>query len=338
MATALLPEERALTTLHTIALAVATLASSGTDRRVLLDGSGVCCADLDTPDKLISHAQELRVFANALASTRDPALGLSLGLRMHVSAYGMLGYTMLASRTLRDALTMALGQSALLGTYFKLSLEEDRDEARLVAVGYRYAPELTVFNSELCLTSLLTVLQDLLGTSIRPLRVCLSYRPPLHAATYEQILGCPVEFGASRNALCFDAALLDRTLPLADPVTCHYGLQQCLKLDAQLNSRHDVLDQIRQHLAGNLRDACDLDSVARQLHRSERTLRRHLRQLNTSFQRLLDEVRYDKARQLLVQTDLPIYLIAEQLGYSETASFRHAFQRWSGQSPSLYRR
>ncbi|MCY1368579.1 HTH-type transcriptional activator RhaR [compost metagenome] len=121
-------------------------------------------------------------------------------------------------------------------------------------------------------------------------------------------------------------------------MTCHYGQQQCLKLDAQLDSRHDVLDQIRQHLAGNLREACDLDSVARQLHRSERTLRRHLQRLNTSFQRLLDEVRYDKARQLLIQTDLPIYLIAEQLGYSETASFRHAFQRWSGQSPSLYRR
>ncbi|MFC5694973.1 AraC family transcriptional regulator ligand-binding domain-containing protein [Pseudomonas sp. GCM10022186] len=132
----------------------------------LLEGSDVACADLDTPDKLITHAQELRVFANALACTRDPAPGLSLGLRMHVSAYGILGYTMLASPTLR----------------------------------------------------------------------------------------------------------------------------------------------------------------------------RHLQQLNTSFRRLPDEVRYDKARQLLVQTDLPIYLIAEQLGYSETASFRHAFQRWSGQSPSLYRR
>ncbi|MNF56424.1 HTH-type transcriptional regulator GadW [compost metagenome] len=114
--------------------------------------------------------------------------------------------------------------------------------------------------------------------------------------------------------------------------------QQCPKLDAQFDSRHDVLDQIRLHLASNLREARDLNSVARQLHRSERTLRRHLQQLNTSFQRLLDEVRYDKARQLLIQTDLPIYLIAEQLGYSETASFRHAFQRWSGQPPSLYRR
>jgi transcriptional regulator GlxA family with amidase domain len=53
---------------------------------------------------------------------------------------------------------------------------------------------------------------------------------------------------------------------------------------------------------------------------------------------LLDEVRFDRARHLLTQTELPIYLIAEQLGYSETASFRHAFQRWSGQTPSLYRR
>ena len=47
---------------------------------------------------------------------------------------------------------------------------------------------------------------------------------------------------------------------------------------------------------------------------------------------------FDKARQLLLQTDLPIYLIAVQMGYAETASFRHAFQRWSGQPPSQYRR
>ena len=40
---------------------------------------------------------------------------------------------------------------------------------------------------------------------------------------------------------------------------------------------------------------------------------------------------------MLQQTDLPIYLIAEQLGYSETASFRSAFVRWSGLTPSRYR-
>jgi AraC-like DNA-binding protein len=132
--------------------------------------------------------------------------------------------------------------------------------------------------------------------------------------------------------------LLDRELPLADPVSCHHGVQQCLKLAAQLDCGQDVLEQIRQHLSTNMREASSLERVANHLHRSARTLRRHLTRMNTSYQRLLDEVRYDKARQLLMQTDLPIYLIAEQLGYSETASFRHAFLRWSGQTPSVYRR
>lgn len=336
MAASLLPE-RVLTTLHTVALAVQALADE-VPRTRLLEGSGVACRDLDTPDKLINHAQELRVFANALACTRDPALGLSLGLRMHVSAYGILGYTMLASRTLRDALNLALTHSALLGSYFKLTMEEDGAEARLVATRYRYAPELMVFNSELCLTSLLTVIRDLLGETIRPRRVALPYRPPLHAAAYTERLGCPVDFGAAHTALCFNASLLDRPLPLADPVSCHHGLQQCQRLSAQLTQRHDVLEQIREQLEDNLAEDINLDGIARRLHRSERTLRRHLQRMNTSYQRLLDQVRYEKARHLLLQTDLPIYLIAEQLGYAETASFRHAFQRWSGQPPSQYRR
>lgn len=336
MGLSLLPEERALTTLHTITLAVQQV--SGVPHQRLLQDSGLTSADLQTPDKLISHAQELRVFANALSCTRDPALGLSLGLRMHVSAYGMLGYSMLASPTLRDALHLAMAYPALLGSYFKLSLQEEGDEARLIASGYRYAPELTVFNTELCLASLLTVVRDLLGESIRPRRLQLPFRPPLHAQAYTEKLGCPIDFAAPVSALCFNAALLDRPLPLADPVSCHHGQQQCLKLDAQLNNGHDVLEQIRHQLSSQLPDAGSLERVAGQLNRSARTLRRHLQRLNTNYQQLLDEVRFDKARQLLMQTDLPIYLIAEQLGYSETASFRHAFQRWSGHTPSLYRR
>lgn len=337
MATAQLPEQRTLTTLHTVVLATEVLSQAGIPRDLLLEGSGIAEADLRTAEKLVTHAQELRVFANALQYYRDPSLGLYLGLRMHVSAYGILGYSMLASRTLRDALQLALAYPDLLGTYFRLALQDHGDEVWLSAEGYRYAPELTVFNTELCLTSLLTVVRDLLGESVRPRRILLAYRPPLHAHTYAERLGCPVEFGAPTSALCFGPALLDRPLPLADPVSCHNGLQQCQRQSAELSNRGDVLELIRRHLASHLQESRSLDAVARHLHRSSRTLRRHLQQHNTSYQQVLDEVRYDKARQLLKDTDLPIYLIAEQLGYSETASFRHAFQRWSGYSPSLYR-
>ena len=94
-----LPEERVLTTLHTVALAVQSLQRMGVAADAVLAGSGIAAAELESPTRLISHAQELRVLANALAASADPALGLLLGKRMHVSAYGMLGYTLLASPT-----------------------------------------------------------------------------------------------------------------------------------------------------------------------------------------------------------------------------------------------
>jgi AraC-like DNA-binding protein len=337
-AMAVLPQERTLTTVHTVALAVQGLQHMDLSAERVLDGSGIRPEDLQNPTCLISKAQELRVLANALALSAEPALGLLLGKRMHVSAYGMLGYTLLASRNLGEALRLAIAHPALLGTYFQLDLQTVGDEVRLSASGYRYEASLALFNTELCLASLLTVVQDLLGESVRPQRLLLAYPAPAHAASYGEKLGCPVQFDAGYNALCFSPELLERQLPLADPVSHRHGLLQCMQLEAQLHSRHDLRDLIRQQLAGNLAECSSLERLATRLHRSERTLRRHLQQLNTSFQHLLDEVRYDKARQLLLHTDLPIYLIAEQLGYSETASFRHAFQRWSGLAPSELRR
>ena len=84
-----------------------------------------------------------------------------------------------------------------------------------------------------------------------------------------------------------------------------------MQLETQLHPRHDLRELIRQQLVGDLAACSTLERIASRLQRSERTLRRHLQQLNTSFQHLLDEERYDKARQLLLNTDLPIYLIAE---------------------------
>jgi len=80
-----------------------------------------------------------------------------------------------------------------------------------------------------------------------------------------------------------------------------------------------------------------LDGLARQMNCSSRTLRRHLQALGCSYQQLLDELRFEQAKHLLKQAHLPIHQIAETLGFSETASFRHAFQRWCGVGPRQYR-
>ena len=80
-----------------------------------------------------------------------------------------------------------------------------------------------------------------------------------------------------------------------------------------------------------------LEDVARNLNMSARTLRRKLREENTSFRQLVDELRQDFALRYLRDTDLTVEDIAETLGFSDAANFRHAFRRWTNASPHEFR-
>ena len=53
---------------------------------------------------------------------------------------------------------------------------------------------------------------------------------------------------------------------------------------------------------------------------------------------MLDELRFEVARQLVSDTELPLAQISAALNFSEPAAFTRAFQRWSGSiSPQRWR-
>ncbi|CRM64342.1 Virulence-regulating protein VirS [Pseudomonas sp. 8 R 14] len=273
--------------------------------------------------------------ANAVALRRD--IGLELGRRMHVSSYGMLGYALLTSATFGDALRLALRYPALLGTLFELSLEDDGQRIWFTADGYRENPALATFNVEFCLVSLKVICDDLLGHALPLLGARFEHRAPDYRARYAEHFDCPLAFAASANAFAFDRRWLDQQLPLADPITHRAMAERCRKQNTEFTGRQAWLGRVRQLLAAQLNAAPGIDGLAGQMNCSPRTLRRHLHDLGCSYQELLDELRFERAKQLLGEDQLPIYRIAEQLGFSETASFRHAFVRWSGVAPSQFR-
>lgn len=324
-----------LTTLNAVSLVLSTFKSRGLPDEALLAGSGICAADLSRADARITTHQEMQVCANAVALQRD--IGLELGQRMHVSSYGMLGYALLTSATFGDALRLALRYPALLGTLFELSLVEDGDRIWFTAGDYRENPELTLFNVELCLVSLKVICDDLLGHALPLLGARFEYDAPSYQACYAERFDCPLQFQATANAFAFDRRWLEQPLPLADRVTHQAMAERCRKQNTEFTGREAWLGRIRQLLAAQLHAAPGLDGLAQQMNCSARTLRRHLHHVGCSYQELLDELRFERAKQLLGQVELPIYRIAEQLGFSETASFRHAFVRWSGVAPSQFR-
>jgi AraC-like DNA-binding protein len=324
-----------LTTLNAVSLVLNTFKAEGLPSEALLAGSGICAADLSRADTRITTNQEMRVCANAVALRRD--VGLALGRQMHVSAYGMLGYALLTSATFGDALRLALRYPALLGTLFKLSLEADGERIWFTASDYRENPAMQMFNVELCLASLKVICDDLLGQPLALLGARFEYNAPDYRARYSECFACPLQFDAGTNAFAFDKHWLEQPLPLADAVTHQAMAERCRKQNQEFTGRQAWLGRIRQLLASQLGAAPGIEGLAAQMNCSPRTLRRHLHDLVCSYQELLDELRFERAKQWLAADELPIYRIAEQLGFSETASFRHAFVRWSGVAPSQFR-
>ncbi|WP_095052350.1 AraC family transcriptional regulator [Pseudomonas sp. Irchel s3b2] len=324
-----------LTTLNAVSLVLNTFKAEGLSSEVLLAGSGISAADLSRADTRITTNQEMLVCANAVALRHD--IGLELGQRMHVSSYGMLGYALLTSATLGDALRLALHYPALLGTLFGLSLEEEDERIWLTAGDYRENPALAPFNVEFCLVSMKVTCEDLLGHPLPLLGARFEHPAPDYQARYAERFDCPLQFDAVSNAFAFDKRWLEHPLPLADAITHQAMAERCRKQNTEFTGRQAWLGRIRQLLAAQLSAAPGLDGLAEQLNCSARTLRRHLKDLGCSYQELLDELRFEQAKRMLCEDQLPIYRIAEALGFSETASFRHAFVRWSGVAPSQFR-
>ena len=324
-----------LTTLNAVSLVLDTFQGEGLDRAELLAGSGISPVDLDRADARITTRQEMQVCANAVALRKE--IGLELGGRMHVSSYGMLGYALLTSATFGDALEFAFRYPALLGTLFDLRLREDNESVWLTASNYRNTPSLTLFNAELCLASLKTICADLLGQPLPLLGARFAYPAPSYKALYLDSFACPVRFAAQDHGFGFSRQWLEHKLPLADAVTHRAMAERCRRQNTEFTGRQAWFGKIRQLLGGQLDAPPGLEGLAAQMTCSSRTLRRHLHELGSSYQELLDELRFEQAKRLLAENRLPIHRISEKLGFSEAASFRQAFIRWSGVAPSHFR-
>ena len=68
-----------------------------------------------------------------------------------------------------------------------------------------------------------------------------------------------------------------------------------------------------------------------------RTLNRRLNAFGTTFQQLLDETRFENARQMLEYSAIEVGEISDSLGYAAPGVFSRAFRRWSGTTPAEWR-
>jgi AraC-like DNA-binding protein len=303
-----------------------------------LEGTGISPAMVRDTEAEIVLEQELRLIRNVIAALPHvEGLALEVGARFQITDFGIWGYALFSSRSLREALRTALRYLDLSAVFGELDFDERSNEAYL-RMDYRKVPaDVRPFVIERDAASIWRVQRLIDPRPAPPLRMLFEFPAPPYAQRYQELMGTRPEFDAKETMFVLDRRVFDHPLPQANEATARMCEAECQKLLARRRARSGTSARVRDIILRSPAQAADMEVVAAELCMTSRTLRRHLAGENTSFRTLRDEVLMTLAEELIGTAHMKLAEVAERLGYSDAAAFSHAFKRWKGVTPGAAR-
>ncbi len=300
---------------------------------------GLRQADFENPLHEVSGLDELRFQEEFVELTRHaPGAWLRTGLCYRLMSYGPYGYAVISAQTIRRGIELAVTFQELTYTLLDYESVPRTDGMIEWLINAEHTPEhLRAFSIERDLAAVSLTIRDMWQGQRPILRIETTLPEPSYGALFEEILQAPVVFGADATRWIIDPLDLDQPKLLGDPLLEQTYERQCRALIAQFSECDRLADRVRDLLDGSAKKFPGIEQVAHSLGMTERTLRRALAREATSFRNIVDDLRVREARMLLQSSSIMIDQIAARLGYAETASFTHAFKRWTGMSPRTYR-
>lgn len=308
----------------------------GIDPSEITTDVGLDLSLFDNPDNMIPFTALGRLLKWCAARTRCPHFGLLVGQHGGAATLGLIGLLAQHSANVGLALRSLILHLHLhdRGAVPTLSVQQG-----VVVLGYAIYQEGVEGSDQVydgAIAIVFNIMQMLCGATWLPTEVLFSHRRPGDIEPYRSFFQTPLRFDMEQTALVFPAQWLDRPTPDADPSLCRQIEQRIVALEKLDNS--DLAGELRRVLRVMLiTHRGSLGQVAELLSMHRRTLNRRLEELGYTFRRLVNEVRYDIARQLLENTDMPIAEIAATLDYSAPSAFTRAFSQWSGMPPAAWR-
>jgi AraC-like DNA-binding protein len=312
-------------------------ASFGIDKETCLLGTDIPEELLQDSEALIPRSQEMRLVENLiLAIPNEPALGFKLGLQYSVSTFGVWGFALRTSRTLREAAVIALRYLPLSTAYCRMQQVDDSGYFSIVFDSDSIPGPIRQFLLERDIATGVNIINELSLAGLKLSSVEFQGPPPEYAAEIETLIDLKPLYHCARNALSVTVEEADRLLPTYDSQLVLLMDKQC-RYQLDRRKKTGIIGLVQQQILGPLGLVASVEEVAKALAMSPRSLRRKLESENTTYKNILDQERQQIAQQLLHGSKMKLDELAFHLGYADTASFSRAFRRWKGCSPGEYR-
>lgn len=316
---------------------IATLEKEGFDPLPAIRAAGVDPRS-QSLNRRVTSEQE-RAFQRAFIRITGyrPDLWLRMGREYSLAAFGQFAVIMMSAPTLRVMLCTPhleyfgfhdlrilpiIINNRLMGVQCDTSAVEPdlREFALLVSVG--------------CILRLYPELYD---GRFKFNLICLPSDDP-EGKLSSEIKGIPVSLNASSAMVLWPVEQSEQPLRNANPILFQSYTEAFRSMIRDPKTNGDFRIRVSEAISRHLTEPLLLDRVAASVSMSPRTLQRRLSQAGFRFRDLVDERRREAALKSLTLDDTPLTEIGWSLGYADLSSFTHAFQRWTGSTPSVFRR
>lgn len=292
------------------------------------------------PERLVPLRHARAATEYAYARVGQQGLGFAYARALRVTLHGPLSLIALSSKNLLEVIQALERFFSLRAPAFHCNATLT-DDAIIIRAGYPGKNDpLRPFIMEALLMGLVVMSTQILDQPLSGTEVHMQGDAPSYYAAFAAYLPAPVSYQQPEYAIRIPRALVEAPLRLADPTAAAMAHEACERaLQAQHSSRDDVLTaRVRTVLAASQDRLPTLEEVADTLHVSTRTLKRRLQEEGRNFRALVDHVLCERATQMLQEDGMTVSEVAFQLGYNDVSNFSRAFRRWTGQSPSDFRK
>ena len=299
--------------------------------------AGVPLHTFGNPENRIAFEALGRLLCECSTATACDHFGLLVGECFELNGLGAIGDLMRNSTTVGDAL-----RALLLHLYLHdrgavpILIKLDASYVLLGYSIYRHGTPGTAHLYDVAIAIGHRVLKAICGTTWKPAHVQFSHARPKDPRPYKRVLGTNVRFDAEVSGIVFAASWLDCPIPGADPKLRELVMSaiQRVRVNSTMNFADIVRGALHQMVLSGTSSA---ESVALLFGIHERTLRKRLAAEGTSLQQLVSQTRFELAKQLLENTQLPLAEIASALHFADAAVFSRAFRSWSETNPMKWR-
>ncbi|RYE03254.1 MAG: AraC family transcriptional regulator [Sphingomonadales bacterium] len=326
---------------YKIATLIDTVADHGISAETVLAGTDLTAKLVQDPHTLTSIQDYVTACGNIIAAGAGAEVAFEIGSRLHLSAYGMYGYALMCSPTVRDFFDFAVRYHLLATPMQRLGWRQEGELAIWsFTETYReiMSPEVRGFLMRQQMMMTVTHVRDVAGTTILPERALFGLPDTGMGEGDARRLGCPCLYDMPAHELHYPARFLDQAPQFGNRLTHAWLQETCNGLLGEAKARTGIAGEIGQLLVMASAQPPTMPQIASQMGMTERTLRRRLESENISFAAIADDVRRRTALQYVETTRMNADDIASKLGFSDTANLRRAIKRWTGRTLSELRR